>query len=199
MQRTRFTYLLPAFTIFLLVVISSCQKDAAVKDPETVKTSFADSSGFSSPGNFLAATGILKIKFDDSTYTFDASKDSIALINVHGDDNSRYFGITAINKNHDMSFGISSSGFIYSNIKRGIAGSQFLINTNVLKPEQYSLSKYSGDKDLGNINVAQYNEGNQLVKGTFYTFLAKDAKPNSPFYKVEGTFDLKLNRDTTRQ
>jgi len=199
MIKTRFTYLFWAFTIFLLAALNSCQKDSSVKDPDTVKSSFADSSSLSSPGNFLAATGTLKIKFNDSTYTFDASQDSIALINVRGEDDSRYFGITAINKNHDMSFGISSTGYIYSNIKRGIAGSQLLINTNVLKPEQYSLSKFSGDKDLGKIAVAQYNEGNQLVKGTFYTFLAKDAKPNSPFYRVEGSFDLKLNRDTTKQ
>jgi hypothetical protein len=31
-----------------------------------------------------------------------------------------------------------------------------------------------------------------LAKGTFYTFLAKDAKAISPFVRVKGTFSLML-------
>ena len=199
MYKRRFTYLLCSLAMFVLAAVSSCQKDADVKEPKATNTNLADSSVFSAPGNFLAATGSLKIKFNDSTYTFDASQDSIAFINVHSDDDSRYFGITAINKKHDMSFGISSSGFVYSNIKRGIAGSQFLLNTDVMKPAlQYSLSKFSGVKDLGTINILKYNQGNELVKGTFSTFLAKDDKSNSPFYKVEGSFDLQLKKDSIK-
>jgi len=194
MGHKRFTNLLIFFAFSLLAVITSCQKDPAVKEPDAVKTNLsADSSIAASPGNFLAVSGTLNVKFDDSTYTFDASKDSIAFINVRVDENNHYFGITAINKEHNMSFGISSSGFAYSNINRDIAGSQFLLTTDDKKPAlQLSLSKYSGQKDVGNINIIKYNQGSELAKGTFVTFLAKDDKITSPYYKVEGSFDLKL-------
>jgi hypothetical protein len=112
---------------------------------------------------------------------------------VRIDDNTRYFGITAINKEHSMSFGISSAGFANSNINDSIAGGQFILSTDDKKPAmQLSLSKYTGQKDFGNINLIQYNQGNELAKGTFVTFLAKDDKANSPYYRVEGTFDLQL-------
>ncbi len=198
MQKRRFTNLLIPFSMVLLAVISSCQKDPALKDPNTEKTSLnADSANVSTiiatPGNYLASAGTLTIKIEDSTYTFDASRDSIAFVNVHIDDNNRYFGITAINKEHTMSFGVSSAGFVNSNINSGIAGSQLLLNRDQNNPGlQYSLSKFTGQKDFGNINIVQYNQGNELAKGTFFTFLAKDDKVNSPFYKVEGSFDLQL-------
>jgi len=194
MRDGRFTRLLIFFVISLLALTEACQKDPAVSEPATSKTSIAaDSSVFSSPGNFLAVSGTLKLKYNDSTYTFDAAKDSIAFINVRVNDDTRYFGITAINKEHNMSFGISSSGFVYSNINRSIAGSQFLLSADDKKPAlQLSLSKYPAQKDFGNINIIQYNQGNELAKGTFYTFLAKDDKANSPYYRVEGSFDLQL-------
>ena len=196
----RFTNLLVSLLILLLAMATSCQKDPAVKDPDVSKVALNtdDSTNVgaiaSSPGNYLAATGILKIKIKDSTYTFDAARDSIAFVNVHVDEDNRYFGITAINKEHTMSFGISSSGFVYSNTNNGIAGSQFLLNPDDEKHGmQFSLSRYSGQKDFGNIKIIQYNQGNVLAKGSFFTFLAKDDKANSPFYRVEGSFDLKLN------
>jgi len=194
MRNRRFTNLLIFFAISLLALITSCQKDSAVNESAASKTTIAaDGSVFSSPGNFLAVSGTLKIKYNDSSYTFDAARDSIAFISVRVDDNTRYFGITAINKEHNMSFGISSAGFVYSNINRSIAGGQFLLSADDKKPAlQLSLSKYSGQKDFGNINIIQYNQGNELAKGTFYTFLAKDDKANSPYYKVEGAFDLQL-------
>ncbi len=194
MGNRRFTYLFISFAILLLATVTSCQKDSAVTEPDSSKTSInADSSIVSSPGNFLAVTGMLKIKFNDSTYTFDAAHDSIAFINVRVDDNTRYFGITAINKEHSMSFGISSAGFANSNVNENIAGGQFILSTDDKKPAmQLSLSKYTGQKDFGNINLIQYNQGSELAKGTFVTFLAKDDKANSPYYKVEGTFDLQL-------
>jgi hypothetical protein len=194
MVNRRFTNLLISSAISLLAITSSCQKDPAVNEPVVSKTNVsADSTTFLSPGNFLAASGTLNIKFNDSTYTFDASKDSIAFISVRVDNNTRYFGITAINKDHNMSFGISSAGFAFSNINRSIAGGQFILSTDNKNPAlQLSLSKYSGQKDFGNINVIQFNQGNILAKGTFFTFLAKDDKVNSPYYRIEGTFDLKL-------
>jgi hypothetical protein len=194
MHAKRFTHLIIIAGCFLLMVLASCQKDPAVSEPDASKTNIAaDSSLFSSPGNFLAASGTLKIKYNDSTYTFDASKDSIAFISVRVNDNTSYFGITAINKEHSMSFGISSSGFAYSNINRDVAGSQFLLSSDDKTPAlQLSLSRYSGQKNSGNINLVQYNQNGQLAKGTFYTFLAKDDKANSPYYRVEGSFDLNL-------
>ena len=197
MRNRRFTRLLFSFVVLLLAMITSCQKDPAVKEPDTTKNLNSDSSNVSTilatPGNYLAATGTLTIHIKDSTYTFDATRDSIAFVNVHGDENNRYFGITAINKEHTMSFGISSSGFVYSNISSNIAGSQFLLMPDDSKAGlQYSLSKFSGEKDFGNINILKYNQGNELAKGTFTTFLSKDDKANSPFYKVDGTFDLQL-------
>jgi hypothetical protein len=195
----RFTNLLISFLVLLLAMTTSCQKDPAVKDPDTSKVALStDSTNVgviaSSPGNFLATTVFLNIKIKDSTYTFVAAHDSIAFVNVHVDEDNRYFGITAINKEHTMSFGISSSGFVYSNTNNGIAGSQFLLNPDDEKHGmQFSLSRYSGQKDFGNIKIVQYNQGNVLAKGSFFTFLAKDDKANSPFYRVEGSFDLKLN------
>ncbi len=194
----RFTNLLVSFLVLVLAATTSCQKDPAMKDPDTKGALNADSTNVSiiaaSPGNYLATTGILKIKIKDSTYTFDATRDSIAFVNVHVDENNRYFGITAINKEHTMSFGISSSGFVYSNTNNGVAGSQFLLNPDDEKHGmQFSLSRYSGQKDFGNIKIVQYNQGNVLAKGSFFTFLAKDDKANSPFYRVEGSFDLQLS------
>src|ERR1700761_606901 len=196
MSGKRFTNLLFSLLV-LLAITSSCQKDAAVKDPETVKTLSADSSNVSSlassPGNFLAVSGTLTVRFHDSTYTFDASKDSIAFINVHVDDNTRYFGITAINKAHSISFGVSSSGFINSFTVNPVAGGQLLLNpANKLQTQEYALSKFTGQKDTGAITVESYLQASELIKGSFYTFLAVDDKANTPFYKVEGIFDLKL-------
>jgi len=178
----------------MLAVVSSCQKDPSVNNPGPTKTSInADSSVVSSPGNFLAVTGTLKVKFKDSVYTFDAARDSIAFINVNGDDENRYFGITAINKEHSVSFGISSAGFAFSNINRGIAGSQLLLSTDSQKPAlQLSLSKNYPANGFGNLSLSQYKTGDELAKGTFYTFMATDSKANSPYYRVEGTFDLQL-------
>ncbi len=194
----RFTNLLISSIFLLLVITTSCQKDADVKDPGASKIALTTDTASvgtiaSLPGNYLAASGILKIKIKDSTYIFDAARDSIAFVNVHTDENNRYFGLTAINKEHTMSFGISSSGIVVDNVNRNIAGSQFLLNPDDEKyGMQYSLSKFTGQKDVGNINIVQYNQGNIIAKGTFYTFLAKDNKANSPFYKVEGSFDLEI-------
>ena len=198
MCQKRFTNLLFSFIIVLMAAATSCQKDAALKDDNIVKSGLkADSSKvgsvISSPGNYLSVTGTLKIKIKDSTYIFDALRDSIAFVNVRVDDNKHYFGITAINKEHTMSFGISSSGFANSNTISGIAGGQFLTNQTGNTPgQQYSLSRFSGQKDFGNITIEQYNQNSVLAKGTFITYLTTDDKAGTPFYKVEGTFDLHL-------
>ena len=194
MGKRRFTYFLFSIAVVVLATVSSCQKDPAVNNPGPSTTSInADSSIVSSPGNFLAVTGTLKVKFNDSVYTFDAARDSIAFINVNGDDENRYFGITAINKEHSVSFGISSAGFAFSNINRGIAGSQLLLSNDAQKPAlQLSLSKNYPTGGFGSFDLSQYKTGNELAKGTFYTFMAVDDKANSPYYRVEGIFDLQL-------
>jgi len=193
MYSKRFSHL--SFLCFLLFLItSSCQKDAAVNDPEQAKTSVDGSSLAGAANNYLAVSGVLKIKIQDSTYSFDASRDSIAFINVHDAGGKRYFGITAINKDHTMSFGISSPGVVYSSINNSVAGSQFLLTQQEdgKVALQYSLSKYSDQQDYGEIIVDQYNLAGVLAKGTFFTFLSRDENANSPVYRAEGSFDLQL-------
>jgi len=194
MRNWRFTYLISFIMLCFVAVLASCQKDSDVKDNSATKASLtADST--SSPTNFLAASGTLSITIKDSTYLFDAAKDSIAFINVHddNDDSKRYYGITAINKDHNMSFGISSTGYAHADKNGDIAGGQFLLGPGY-KTEgfQYSLSKYAGQKDFGSIHIDKYNQDSVLAKGTFHTWLAPDDKSNAPVYKVEGTFNLKL-------
>jgi hypothetical protein len=195
MSNKKYTYFLLFLSVFLLAISSSCQKDEAVKETvnTTLTTDSARISAIGMPGNYLAVTGTLKIKIKDSTYTFDAGRDSIAFISVHSDTETRYFGITAINKEHTVSFGISSAGFANNNINSDIAGSQLLLSQgNDGQTQQFSLSQYSGQKDFGNINIVQYNQNGVLAKGAFFTFLAKDDSANSPFYRVDGSFELYL-------
>ncbi|MDR6944681.1 hypothetical protein [Mucilaginibacter pocheonensis] len=197
MNNVRFTKWLISLTLLLSVAVSSCQKDDNVKGMDTVKqTAVADSvstlSVTNAPGNFLAGKGTLKVTIEDSTYTFDAATDSVAFINVHTDD-SKYFGITAINKAHTMSFGISSVGFAATNVNSKVAGSQLLFKVDDKKPVlQYTLTRYADQEESGKISLEKYNSENIIAKGTFFTFLAKDDKANSPFYRVEGSFELQL-------
>ena len=195
MRGKRFTYLMYFFVAALMAVLASCQKDSDVKDDAATKTNIADSTVALSPANILAVAGKLTVTIKDSTYTFDASKDSIAFINVHddGDDKNRYYGITAINKEHNMSFGISSSGYVHDNKNGDIAGGQFLLGPGYKTDGfQYSLSKYAGQKDFGNIHIDKYNQDSVLAKGTFHAWLSPGEKADAPVYKVEGTFNLKL-------
>jgi len=182
-------------TTALMAVLASCQKDSDQKDTGALKTSITDSAVVSSPANLLAAAGTLSLTVKDSTYIFDAATDSIAFINVHDDaeENNRYFGITAINKEHTMSFGISSSGYVHENKNGDIAGSQFLLNPGLKQAGfQFSLSRYAGQKDFGYIHIDKYDQDSVLAKGTFHTYLSTSDKANSPVYKVEGAFNLRL-------
>ncbi|WP_370998220.1 hypothetical protein [Mucilaginibacter sp. RCC_168] len=197
MNSIRFTKWLFSMLLLISVTVSSCQKDENVKGMDANKSiAAADSASTMSvtngPGNFLAGKGTLKITIEDSTYTFDAATDSVAFISVHNGD-SKYFGITAINKAHTMSFGISSVGFAEANTTSKVAGSQFLFKLDEKNPVlQYTLTKYGGKDDSGKISIERYNNDNLIAKGSFFTFLAKDDKVNSPFYKVEGSFELQF-------
>ncbi|MDN3582755.1 hypothetical protein [Mucilaginibacter flavus] len=194
MNSSRFTKWFILFTFIISAAVSSCQKDDSVKAIETTKPT-ADTTSLNiinTPGNFLAGKGSLSITIEDSTYTFDAARDSIAFINVHNG-GDKYYGITAINKAHTMSFGISSEGFATAKVNSKVAGGQFLFTLGERKPLlQYTLTKFVGKDDTGKITIDQYNKDNMIAKGTFFTFLAKDDKENSPFYRVEGSFELQL-------
>ncbi|AYL96402.1 hypothetical protein [Mucilaginibacter celer] len=199
MIRNSFTKWFFLLMLSVSVAVSSCQKDSEVKDLDEAKTAAVTSKDsvsavniINTPGNFLAGKGSLKVTIEDSTYIFDAVKDSIAFINVQDGDN-KYFGITAINKAHNMSFGISSSGLASVKKSSDVAGSQFLFKVDEKKPLlQYTLTKYAGQQDFGKIDMEEYNHESMIAKGTFFTFLAKDDKSDSPFYRVEGSFELQL-------
>jgi len=191
MGNKRFTKFFIVFLLLLSGMIVSCQKDQVEGDETSVNTKADSSLTLNSPGNNLAVKGTLKLTILDSTYTFDAAKDSIAFVTVSSG-NDQYFGITAINKEHNMSFGISSAGKALSNLTSTVAGSQFLLSHDKMPNIEYALTKYVNTEDFGKINITSYKQDSTLAKGTFYTFLAKDAKPNAPFYKVKGTFSLQL-------
>jgi len=179
--------------LVVLAVFTSCQKDEAIKDvsPSALKADSVNSlSAVSKAGNVLAVSGTLKITIKDSTYTFDAAKDSIAFVNVYLDD-KKYFGITAINKAHTMSFGISSAGYAAANLTGDIAGSQLLFNNAGKANVQYTLSQHVDLTNPGKLNLVQYQRDSLLARGTFTTYLATGANPNSAFYKAVGSFELK--------
>ena len=176
------------FIFFLLsAAIVSCQKDQEVKDDAGSKSD----TTFTAPDNYLAAKGTLKITLQDSTYSFDAATDSIAFVNVHNG-NNQYFGITAINKAHNMSFGISSGGYALSNINTNVAGSQFILKPDKGTADQYALTDSASMQNYGKISLSAYKQDSILAKGTFYTFLIKAGLGKPTTYKVKGTFSLRL-------
>ena len=185
MGSKRFTKLFTFIALLLSGIIFSCQKDSTVKDDSTTKT---DSTSIA-PDNYLAVKGTLTIIIQDSTYSFDASKDSVAFVNLHSGDSS-YFGITAINKAHNMSFGISSTGHAVSNATTPVAGSQFILKKDNAPNIQYALADHT--LDFGKINITSFQQDSILAKGTFYTFLAKGDVTKTPAAKVKGTFNLQL-------
>ena len=186
MDNTRFTKCFIVIALFISGMIMSCQKDQDIKDD----ASKADSV-FTAPDNYLAVKGILTIALPDTTYSFDAAKDSIAFVNVHNGD-KQYFGITAINKAHNMSFGISSAGYALSNINTPVAGSQLILKPDNKLAIQYALTDHAIAQDFGKVALTTYKQDSVLATGTFYTFLAKDEKATTPAVKVKGTFSLKL-------
>ncbi|MEO6849562.1 MAG: hypothetical protein ABI166_03000 [Mucilaginibacter sp.] len=142
----------------------------------------------SAAGNYLASKGTLKIKVQDSTYTFDASQDSVAFINetING---KQYFGVTAINKAHTVSFGISSSAPI-ADMYGTVAWAQFLMHVAGKANIEYTLTHNAPPRDYGSIKIEKYKRDTILAIGTFHTYLAKDSKPSSPFFIADGSFDL---------
>lgn len=191
MRSKRFTHIFFSSLLLFAVVTSSCRKD---EDIATVTDNNA-AAGLAkqTPGIFLATSGKLKINIEDTTYTFDAGKDSIAFVKVDTA-GSQYFGVTAINKEHSISFGISGLGIAVNKVSTKVAGSQFLFSNKNQLPLEYTLSKSAHELDLGKLQLKKYNNDKEKVfaKGSFTTFLAKDTIPGSVLYKVTGSFDLKL-------
>jgi len=185
---TRFMVLV----LFLAIFITSCQKDENVSAAKTDSQLKVDSAAKqnSAPGNFLAAKGTLKIKLKDSTYTFDASQDSVAFVNI-SIDGKEYYGITAINKAHTVSFGISTLGAPIAEMPGSVAGCQFLLSPAGKTNASYTLTRNTVSDDYGTFSLEKYNQDTVLAKGTFHTYLARDTK-KSGFNLAEGSFELKV-------
>lgn len=195
MNSKRFTNWYVSIVLLLSVLVASCQKDTGEQAVDQKKLALSADSALkaTSPDNYLATEGILTIKTKDSTYIFDASKDSVAFVNMSVGEN-RYFGITAINKAHTISFGVSSKGAAADSLNKPVAGGQLLIMDNVIHAKQYTLTQYAEPGDAGKINLVQYQQKDVLAKGDFFTFLSKDDDPNSTLYRVDGTFELKIKK-----
>ncbi|MCC8427231.1 hypothetical protein [Mucilaginibacter sp. UR6-11] len=176
--------------LFFSAVIISCQKDQSVDVSASKTTIKADTSDNSR--NFFASKGTLNITVGDSTYTFDAAKDSVAFINVNIDSN-KYFGITAINKAHTVSFGISSPGFASPDLTNTIAGGQLLLNADGKHVKQYVLSNSLGINESNQISLEKYMQDSILTKGTFTTVMTnKDGERISSSSVVHGSFNLQI-------
>lgn len=184
---------LAGFILLLAVFINSCQKDENVTAAKTDPQLKIDSAGKqnAAPGNYLASKGTLKIKLKDSTYTFDASQDSIAFVNI-SIDGKEYYGITAINKEHTASFGISTSGAPIAEMPGSVAGCQFLLSLAGKANTTYTLTRNALSDDYGTLSLEKYNQDTILAKGTFHTYLATDAKKANTFTLVDGSFELKV-------
>lgn len=127
-----------AFLLIISATFYSCQKDKSAVKP-SVEADSLNTLEAHQRGNYLALHGLLKIKVLDSTYTFDASSDSIAFVNI-SIKGQQYYGLTAINKAHTLSFGISSFGAAETGVAGSVAGSQFLVLSAVKPSLQYTLS-----------------------------------------------------------
>jgi len=187
----RFSILFLGFLTLISVVLTACQKDENVTQTTTQLTDSVKASSSSASGNFLASKGTLSVKLKDSTYTFNAEQDSIAFVNINID-GEQYYGLTAINKAHTVSFGISSSGAPIDDVASNISGAQVLLKGTSKKNLEYTLIQSQQPQKLGNISIEKYNQDTTLAKGTFHTVVATDTKVTSPKYDVEGSFELKI-------
>lgn len=175
-----------AFIISICITaVWSCKKDASVNYNTVEKIAKTDTSNNS--GNFLATKGSLNITVGDTTYSFNAAKDSIAFINVNIDSN-KYFGITAINKHHTMSFGISSPGFAAPQLVNTIAGGQLLFSKS--SNGQYTLSQSKGQGRFNQITLDQYMQDSLITSGTFNAVMVNKIGADSAIVKAKGSFIL---------
>jgi hypothetical protein len=182
--------------LLIMAVLSSCQKDenvSAAKDTsvQLLTDSSQKINAAPIPGNYLAIQGTLEVKLKDSTYVFDATRDSIVFVNLELD-GKEYYGITAINKEHTVSFGISSPGAPIAEMAGDISGCQFLLHPNEKTSTEYTLTQNAKPQDYGALLMDKYNQDGLLAKGSFHTYLATDKKTGSDFSVVDGSFELKV-------
>ena len=179
-----------------VAMLSSCQKDESVKAAKDTSIQLlADSNQKANtstiPGNYLAVKGTLEVKMQDSTYVFDATRDSIVFVNLNLD-GKEYYGLTAINKEHTVSFGISSPGAPIAEMAGDVSGCQFLLHPNEKTNIEYTLTQNAKPQNYGVLLMDKYNQDGLLAKGTFHTYLATDKKNASDFNIVDGSFELKV-------
>ena len=187
----RFSIRFLGLLLLMSAVITACQKDENVAQATTQTIDSTNVSTLPAAGNFLASKGTLTVKLKDSTYTFNAEQDSIAFVNIDID-GEQYYGLTAINKAHTVSFGISSSGAPIDDEASNISGAQFLLKGAGKKNLEYTLIQSEQPQKTGTISIEKYNQELTLAKGTFHTMLSTDTKVNSPKYQVDGSFELKI-------
>lgn len=180
----------------LCIVFAACQKDQDITAANKIDVkgdSINNRIAFNSPDNFLATSGTLTVRIEDSTYVFDAAKDSVAFVNVKVD-STHYFGITAINKAHTRSFGISSEGIAAAEVNNPVAGTQLLLNHGDKGGQQFTLPENINIKDVGKLNIIRYMQDSTLSQGTFYTILSKQGQRGPNYFRVTGSFRLQLKQ-----
>ena len=183
------TFLLMA----LLIVGSACRKEDNVAATSTKPDSTAINSFFTNPGNYLATSGTLELKVNGTTLNFDAATDSIALVNLTTVGNKQFYGLSAINKAHTASFGITSAGLLHVSGESDVAGSQLLVLSADKQPvTAYSLSAASLKTGTGSLNFNQFAKDSLLTKGRFITYLTKNGAQAGTSIKVEGSFSLQF-------
>ena len=180
------------FLTLVAALVTGCQKDESVKKTNQPLTdSIVQASSVNTPGSYLANKGTLTVKVQDSTYTFNAEQDSIAFVNIVID-SVQYYGLTAINKAHTVSFGISSSGMPIDQLATYVSGCQLLQKQAGKNDLEYTLIRGVRQQDFGTISIEKYNQDTTLAKGTFHTFLSTDVKAKKPASIVDGSFELKV-------
>ncbi len=174
--------------------LASCQKDENVQDFKGATQNGADTAQKIAEqlptNNFLVSKGTLVIKLPDTSYTFDAALDSIAFVNLNNSGKA-YYGITAINKAHTVSFGISSAGGPVAGMPGVVSGCQLLLHPSETGNSAYTLIRNVATHDFGLMSLEKYKQDTVMAKGTFHTYLANGLQ-NSPMNIVDGSFELKL-------
>ncbi len=192
----RHSKLLLAYTLMLMALLifgTACRKDDSLAATTTKADSTSINSFFTNPGNYLATSGILELKVNGTILNFNATTDSIALVNLTTVGNKHFYGLSAINKAHTASFGITSAGVLHVSGGSSIAGSQLLVLSADKQPvTAYSLSTASLKTGVGSLNFNRFAKDSLLTMGSFVTYLTKNDGLANTSIKVEGSFSLQF-------
>ena len=85
-------------------------------------------------------------------------EDSIAFVNLTYKWQANTMGLTAINKAHTVSFGISSSAVPIAEIDSYVSGCQFLLRPPGKTNLEYTLTRNASSQGFGTISIEQYNQ-----------------------------------------